>query len=261
MKKKILKMLAFSLAVCLLIAVVLFANLMLGNPVSKALAQKNVQEYLSLHHAGEGYEIESIVYNWYNTEYIVKCAVPGSLDLNFQMDADCMGNIKSTTYENDILLHGNIKQRLNHSYFELYDAEMNSLSFSFDLFLTHFSFAFVSDEDTADSGKPSFALYTEELQPDYNYDIRQLAAECGHLTVICRDEEISVKRLCEILLELKNVADAAGIPFYVIDCMLHQSDLSDEAKDKLSPIEVFDFLYNDIYEDGLEERVRLAIEK
>lgn len=259
MKKKILKILALLLASCLLLAVAFFANLMLGNPVSRFLAQKNVQAYLTENHAEEGYEIEKLAYDWYNTEYIAECAVPGSTDLHFQVDSDFFGNISNSTYENDVLQHWNIRQRLDHSYFELCDAALNSLSFSFELDLSLFRFVFVSDDE--DREKPSYALHTEDLQADFDYDIRWLAAESGLLTMQCRDEEVTVLRLCEILLEVKNAADAAGIPFRVLTCSLEHPRPADGEEYNHEQITVYSFLHSDIYEDGLENRVRLAIEK
>ena len=259
MKKKILKILAFVLALCLLGVVCLFANVMVGNPVSKALAKRSSQDYLIENHAGEGYEIKKVAYDWYNTEYLVECAVPGSLDRHFRVDTDFFGNISNSTYENDVLQHWNTRQRLDHSYFELCDAALNSLSFSFDLHLSLFRFVFASDGEARD--KPSYALRTEDLQTDYNYDIRRLAAESGLLTIHCRDEEVTVARLCEILLEVKNAADAAGIPFYVLTCSLENPRPSDGEEYNYEQITVYSFLRSDIYEDGLENRVRLAIEK
>ena len=46
MKKRILKIAALVLAVVLIIGVCLFANSLVGNPISKALAENTAEKYI-----------------------------------------------------------------------------------------------------------------------------------------------------------------------------------------------------------------------
>ena len=62
--------------------------------------------------------------------------------------------------------------------------------------------------------------------------------------------------MAEILLGIKKVFDDAGVKFYVIDCILDYPPENTEGE--AERIEVNEFLYSDIYEDGLAERVEAA---
>ncbi|MBE6812442.1 MAG: hypothetical protein E7523_06120 [Ruminococcaceae bacterium] len=255
MKKKILKILAFVLALCLLGGVCLFANVMVGNPVSKALAKRSAQDYLIENHAGEGYEIKKVAYDWYNTEYLVECAVPGSLDRHFRVDTDFFGRVAYSSYEDDVLRHGNTVERLNDSYNELCDAVMDSAFFPSEIAYAFCRLNFEAGPEETDSEHPSSVLRMEDLQTDADYDICELAAKAGVLSVGFRDENATVERMCEILLALKKTADQAGFSFHAVSCGIDPpAHPADDA------VYVWGFLYSDIYEEGLIDRVRLAIE-
>ena len=78
--------------------------------------------------------------------------------------------------------------------------------------------------------------------------------------------ELSEEKLAEILLNIKSVFDKSGVTFYAIDCVLQQSKSEvstppDYTYVTPQQIEVMDFLYSDIYEEGLVERVKKANEE
>ena len=76
---------------------------------------------------------------------------------------------------------------------------------------------------------------------DKLYDIKELAKESGHITVYAEDE--------------------AEIPFYAIDFTLEKPKSDDYEYNPEAPVVyVNHFLYSDIYEDGMAERVQKAYE-
>ena len=65
--------------------------------------------------------------------------------------------------------------------------------------------------------------------------------------------------MAEILLGIRECFDKSGIGFYVIDCVLeYPRDENGFAED--GRVELMEFLYSDIYEDGRVERVAAANE-
>lgn len=258
MKKKILKILAFVLALCLLGGVCFIANGLVGNPVSKALAKRSAQTYLAQHHEGENYEIVSNNYDFKIGGYYVKAAVADSLDKNFVLYADFFGNISHTTYENDVLLHGNTAERLSRAYMQSFDAMFQNDELI--PFYTHLGFASLAFADTCDTQNAPSAFRQEDLQADEEYNLRELGATTGHLYLNMHDDTVSVERLSEILLAVKNAADSMGLTFYDIDCYLNLPfDEQGYAPDS-DGVAVYSFLYSDIYEEGMIDRVRIASE-
>ena len=53
-------------------------------------------------------------------------------------------------------------------------------------------------------------LQAADLEPDRIYDVRELGAEAGQLTIYIDDETVRVDRAAEILLELKRMLEQGG---------------------------------------------------
>jgi len=109
---------------------------------------------------------------------------------------------------------------------------------------------------------PSYGVNLSELELDKNYDINEIGKKSGHIVFYAQDKEISIKRACEILLDLKRILDDKNVSFYAIDFTLEKARKQDE---KVNPneesINIQEFLYSDIYEKGLEKRIKDASDK
>ena len=64
MKKKVLKIFALVLAIILIIGIGLFANALVGNPVSKYLATKSAEEHLAKNYSDKDFVIEEVNYDF-----------------------------------------------------------------------------------------------------------------------------------------------------------------------------------------------------
>ena len=93
---------------------------------------------------------------------------------------------------------------------------------------------------------------------DKKYDIRELGARAGHLIVYVEDDIVTVERAAEVLLELKEVFDRRYVPFYAIDFVLEYPRKPEGGTTKEGRVEADGFLYTDIYEEGMIERVSAA---
>ena len=83
----------------------------------------------------------------------------------------------------------------------------------------------------------------------------------GKLTIYIDDDTVSYERLSEILLDIRRIFDDSGVKFYVIDCVLEYQKNEDSSKKKEGRVEVREFLYADIYEEGMVERVKASDEE
>lgn len=107
---------------------------------------------------------------------------------------------------------------------------------------------------------PAYALYTEDLVLDQIYDIREFGKAAGHLVLYVYDEDVSIEKATEILLEVKHLMDAGGVSFHAIDLVLEYPKPEDDSPRKEGRVETMEFLYDDIYEEGLVERINDANE-
>ena len=100
-------------------------------------------------------------------------------------------------------------------------------------------------------------LQAADLEPDRIYDVRELGAEAGQLTIYIDDETVSVDRAAEILLELKRMLEQGGVPFSTIDFVLQRPRPGDGPRPEIR-VEVIQFPCAEIYASGLAERIAEA---
>ena len=87
MKKKVLKILAFVVAIALIIGVSVFANALVGNPISKHIATNKAEKILEDKYSDKDFEIEKIVYSFKDGYYHVFIKSPSSIDSSFNIKA------------------------------------------------------------------------------------------------------------------------------------------------------------------------------
>ena len=263
MKKKVLKALALILAVILIIGVGLFANSLVGNPVSKFLATKGAEEHLAKNYSDKDFVVEEVNYDFKTGGYYVRITSPTSIDSHFSLSFDWIGKLIIDSYE-EVTSGWNTARRINDEYGEKVDNVFENNEFPFFIEMSYGDIEFTSEEYGEDSSIPEYSIYRETLEIDGIYDIDELGKKAGKLTVYIYSREISEEKLAEILLTIKSVFDKSGVTFYAIDCVLQQSgEIIYENDIYTAPpqVEVMNFLYSDIYEDGLVERVREANQK
>lgn len=80
MKKKVLKITALLIAVVLITGLGIFANSLVGNPVSKMLAERTAETYLAEEYGDTDFYIENIGFNFKDGNYYVHVKSPSSID-------------------------------------------------------------------------------------------------------------------------------------------------------------------------------------
>ena len=257
MKKKILKIVAFVIAVILIAGVTWFANGLVGNPISKHLATKAAEGYIEEKFPDSDFELERVSFSFKDTMYHAYIISPSSVDSGFSLTINMGGKIVLDLYENNVLTGWNTARRLDDAYRESVDQLLESPSFPYDCHIGYGELPFISEEYKNEPDVPSYALVTNDLELDGIYDINELGAQAGKLTIYIYDDTVTVERLAEIILDIKGMLDDAGIGFYVMDCVLEYPK-PESGEWKQGRCEVMDFLCSDIYEDGLVERVKAS---
>lgn len=259
MKRKILKITALVAAIALIAGVCLLANSLLGNPISKALAKNTAQKHLDVAYANQNLTLEEVVYSFKDCYYHAKVTSPDNIDGSFTILVDMWGNLKFDTYEDRVTGGWNTADRINKDYRGRVDAVLRSQTFPYQSHIGYGDIEFISREYKDAPDVPSYALIPQDLTPGAFYDPNPFGAKAGKLTLYIDDNTVSVERLAEILLDVRRIFDDAGVRFYVIDCVLQSPRIegSDFEEDR---IEVMEFLYSDIYEEGLVDRVKASDE-
>lgn len=264
--KKYLKFAGIVLLIALIAGLLWFANTMMGNPVSHALASRAANAYLSDRFSDTDYEMERITYSFKDGRYHAFMISPTSIDGDFSVCFSMLGEYCYDTY--DSVQDGwNTAQRLNSEYRKLTDTILNDPTLPYDntqvysiMFgeLEIYPKEFIDDPNVHDI--PDYSLVQDQLVLNKNYDIKELGAKAGHLVLYVDNDIISVEEAARIMLDFRSIFDEADIPFYAMDFVLRHPRTED-GKSDYEEITINDFLYQDIYEEGLTDRIEIAIEE
>ena len=260
MKKRILKIAAFVFAIVLIVGVCVFANGLVGNPISKAVATNTAEKHLEENYADKDFEIERVTFSFKDGYYHAFIYSPSSIDSDFTILVDMWGKLRYDTYEDRVLSGGNTADRISRDYRAVVDKVLDSQAFPYNEHIGYGDFDFYPRVHLEEYTVPEYALITEDLTLDAFYDVNELGAKHGKLTIYIDDDTVSYERLSEILLDIRRIFDDSGVKFYVIDCVLEYQKNEDSSKKQEGRVEVREFLYADIYEDGMVERVKASDE-
>ncbi len=259
MKKKALKIAALAVALVLIAAIGVFANALVGNPISKHLAKTAAEKVIEENHPDRDFYIERVFYSFKDGFYHITVNSPSSPDSSFKIMSNFYGKVVLNTYVDVITNKRNTADRIWKEYREATDKILESGTFPYNTHIAYGDIEFRDRESICvDDMLPSYAIVTDTLELDAYYDIGELGKKAGHLVIYIYDEDVSIERLSEILLNIKNIVNSAGVEFYAIDCVLKYPRPENDEPNKDGRIEVNNFLCEDIYEKGLSERVAEA---
>lgn len=257
MKKKHLKIAALVVALALIAGLCLFANALVGNPVSKALATRAAKARLAEQYPS--YTLERVSYSFKDGNYYAYLTDPGQVDGDFSMAFDGLGRMLWDSYEDRVLSGENTRSRLSMEYRALVDSVLEVPQAGLPLDFGGGDLECWSREilELELDDAPDYALITEDLEVNGIYDVRELGARAGHLTYYLQMESPSPEQMAHWLLRIRELMDEAQVPFVDIDLSLRY--LPDaEGKRPDSELYVLHFPYEDIFEEGLVDRVKQA---
>ena len=257
MKKKILKAVAVIISISIVVGICILTNAFVGNPISKHLATNTAEKRLEEKYRDRDFEIEKVVYNLKDGNYHAFIKSPSSIDSHFTVLIDMWGNLKIDNYEDSVLTGWNTANRLGNEYRDKVDAILDSQSFPYVEDIGYGDIEFIPTEYSNDSSVPNYAIIIEDLKLDGKYNINELGSKAGKLTIYLDDENVSYERLAEVILDIKKIFDDANLKFYALDFVLEYPKDENGTK-KEGRVEVRDFLYADIYEEDMIERVKAS---
>ena len=255
------KIAAWFTSIILVIVGALVAFVPFGNPLSKYLVTKNAEIYIQENYNDSDFEIEDVAYDFKTGNYYVQVMSPSSGDSSFTIYAGTNGKIGYDTYEDAVLQKWNTANRINNEYWYAVKDIVENESFPYYQHIGFGNIEFTDSDTPIGSDIPKYAIATSDLELDGVYDIYEMGKKAGHLTIYIYDNDVSTERLSEILLGIRKLFDEENISFYVIDCVLEYPRPEDDGPWKDGRVEVMEFLYDDIYEEGLNERVKESNEK
>lgn len=250
-----MKIAALLAALALIAFVCLFANSLVGNPISKALAENGAEKYLAETYGDKDFVIEGVSFSFKTGGYYAYITSPSSMDSSFSLAINMLGRVQYDSYESDVLSGWNTANRVGRDYRDTVEEVLSSKAFPYNADIAFGDLEFIPAECTGEPSAPAYALVMEELTLDAFYNINELGAKAGKLTIYLEDETVSVPRLSEMLLDIRRIFDDAGVSFYIIDCVLEHPRAEDGTRSD-DRVEVMNFLYESIYEEGMAERVR-----
>lgn len=260
MKKRYLKIAALAIALILLGFLGYFANVMLGNPISKGLARHTAEEYLKENYGDTDYYIDCVNYSFKDGKYYAHIKSKTSIDTEFTFHISMIGKLCYNDYER-VENGSNTANRIDMEYRELTDTLLESPEFPYECHIAYGTLEIYPEESFVLNDPyqvPVYSLKQERLELDKQYDIRELGKKAGHLILYVRDREVTVECMAEIMLDIKEQFDGANIPFAAMDFTLLTSEEERQGEENFR---VSQFLYEDIYEDGMVERVQKAKEE
>lgn len=242
--KKILKILAILLGVSLLGGLLWFANAMAGNPVSRMLADNDAKAYVAEHYADLDLVRENAGYDFKTGCYYVKLHSETEDDLYFTLYYGSFGNLTRDGYQRSIAEGGNVLNRLYMDYNRATDDVFAALEENpfFDGEYFHGFGHLIGTDGTT-------------LELDVDYDVAQMGYTDGELDLSLdfADGDTSFERGAEVLLMVKEAFDDADVGFTTINFGIY----NDEGN---YAYYAHGISYDDLYEDGLPERIEAAFD-
>lgn len=259
MKKKTLKIMAGIAAVAIIVGLGWFANALVGNPISRMLSTSTAEKYIAQTYAGTDYYIERVSYNFKDGNYHAFIKSPSSIDTEFSLYLTMLGELRLDTYE-DVLDGSNTARRLEQEYRKLVDSVFSIPKFPYICSIDYGTLEIYPEELIGNplvTDVPAYALNQDELILDKVYDIRELGRQAGHLVIYIDSDTVTIETAAEIMLDIKARFDDAGVPFAAMDFELQYPRPTDGKRPE-GDVSVSQFLYEDIYEDGMVDRVKAA---
>lgn len=245
---------AISVAIVLIIGLLILTNAFVGNPISKIMVTNNAQKYIEATYPNTDYEVERVVFNFKTGGYTAYIQSLSSQDTYFDVDYSIRGKIKYDNFSTRVSDGFNTWQRINSEYREVTDEIIEQLPYETDIEY--------GEIQTLEKGNSplKFGVDMASLELDKLYDTNELGRQYGKITLYVNTEEVTPEKAAEVLQEVKKQFDEHNQSFYAIDLVLRyprKEEIKEWQDDKALRIECF--LYSDIVEEGLLEKIEGAI--
>ena len=265
--KKVLKILALVVSIGLVIALLVFTDSFLGNPISRHLATKTAEKHLAEVYAGTDYEIKDLGYDFKDGAYYAHIISPSSPDTYFSLSIRKNGRLHWDSYDDSVTSGWNTSSRLTEEYRVLVDRVLQLPTFPFQAEIAASDLAYgmlefmprEAYEDPSLAEIPDYCMPMDTLELDGVYDVSELGSQCGELVIYAASDTVTVEKAAQMLLAIRQGMDEAGIGFRTISFTLHPPRVEGEPRPD-TRVQTDHFPYEEIYEEGMIDRLTAAID-
>ena len=243
--RKLLKILAVAVAVALIAGILFTADAFLGNPVSYALVYFNAQKYIQTTYPNTDYQLDRVAYSFKFGNYYAYVQSPTKQDEHFTLVFNGLGQLENDYYETLVTEKGNLRGRLKDAYYNLTQEAFSEMDVN-----SFYSTLIFQTEGLKGYTAHTQAYTMEDISNNTTEYVKEMGQYNGSVEISMRAQDVSMELLAEKLLEVKAFADEKDVQFYTISLTLY------EEGEYSSEIYVRYFQYEDIYEEGLVERVQ-----
>lgn len=196
---KLLKPLRIAAAVtafAMIAGLLLFANSLLGNPVSYFIVKVRAEKYVAEKHADEGYVPEGVNYSFKDGTYMAHFSKPDDEYSHFSVCYSMGGKMLYDYYTRLTTDGGNIRTALDMQYGELVENALERPDFPYTV--DEIAFGLLVFE--GDTRRFDFAIPNSELMPEATKNIVDLGRRAGVLTIYIIDEATpsARRRYCSV---------------------------------------------------------------
>ncbi len=252
-KKKVLRISALVLALILIGGIAWFACTLLGNPVSSLLARNGARKYVEATYPDTDYVVDYRGYDFKSCDYYAYVSSPSKVDEHFGIYMDGWGRVVRDGYS-AVESKWNVASRLGNDYRSRANALFDSPTFCYE---TDISYGDLEFDEREEAPLSPHAVKRSELENNHVYDIAALGRTNGELVLYVIDTDLTSAHMAEVLLYVREYFDAAGLPFYRIGLVLRPP--RDAEGNREDSLRLDGFLYEDIHEEGMVERIEVAL--
>lgn len=256
MKKRTWKMLALLVSLVLIFGLLWFANGLLGNPISKHFALQAAQKRMHEMYSDTDYVLGEITYSFKDGGYYADVSSPSSKDSDFTMAFNWKGQFRWDSYEDRVVHRENTASRLEKEYQKCVEQVLTSSLFPYPGEI-QYGILKLDRREAIKASAATDTLAFEDLELDKVYDVSALGKQYGKLILYVDSDVVTMEQAAEMMLEIRRQMDDAGVGFRVLDFTLEQTVSEDEPRSEIF-INSGEFPYEDIYEEGLLERLQAA---
>ena len=259
MKKIFWKIAALVLALVLLVGLAWFANALNGNPISKFVAQNRAEKYIAQQYPDTDYKLERVAYSFKDGNYHAYVVSPSSIDTHFTVTVSMFGQIGWDSYES-VTDKFNTAMRLEDEYRDMVDAVLYAADFPYVSDIGYGTLAIYPPEAMTQREQddiPDYAMDQSLLVLDGQYDMLELAAQCGHLVIYVESETVTAEEAAQVLRQLDAFFTRKNVPFAGIDLVLWKPKTEDGPREDVQ-IDIAHFHREWISEGDLVDRVQQA---
>ena len=200
MKKKILKISAFCAALILICFVLSFANSLVGNPISAALARNTAKNVIKTEYTGTDYTLERVTFNFKDGNYYAYVTSESNMDGDFTLCINMLGKLMYNDYEYRVIEKGNLTGRLSDEYRIAVEEILESTAFPYqsscygELRIGWYP---------VEHPLPENAVKSEELENNQVYDVGEIGKTNGYITLLVDDDTVTFEKAAEIRDQIK----------------------------------------------------------